>query len=184
MSKFLLKNAVLATPERIIRNDLLIEDKIITKIDRDISSDDAKVIDCHEYVVLPGLIDEHVHFRQPGMEQKATIYSESRAALLGGVTSYLDMPNNNPSTCTMELLNAKKAIAAKDSVANYGFYLGANDDNLEEIKKAPVKEIAGIKVFMGSSTGNLLVDKYEKLMPIFENARTIIALHCEDTATI
>lgn len=184
MSKLLLKNAVLATPERIIRNDLLIEDKIITKIDRDISCDDAKVIDCHEYVVLPGLIDEHVHFRQPGMEQKATIYSESRAALLGGVTSYLDMPNNNPSTCTMELLNAKKAIAAKDSVANYGFYLGANDDNLEEIKKAPVKEIAGIKVFMGSSTGNLLVDKYEKLMPIFENARTIIALHCEDTATI
>ena len=184
MSKLLLKNAVLATPERIIRNDLLIEDKIITKIDRDISCDDAKVIDCHEYVVLPGLIDEHVHFRQPGMEQKATIYSESRAALLGGVTSYLDMPNNNPSTCTMELLNAKKAIAAKDSVANYGFYLGANDDNLEEIKKAPVKEIAGIKVFMGSSTGNLLVDKYEKLMPIFESARTIIALHCEDTATI
>ena len=184
MSNLLLKNAVLATPERIIRNDLLIEDKIITKIDRDISCDDAKVIDCHEYVVLPGLIDEHVHFRQPGMEQKATIFSESRAALLGGVTSYLDMPNNNPSTCTMELLNAKKAIAAKDSVANYGFYLGANDDNLEEIKKAPVKEIAGIKVFMGSSTGNLLVDKYEKLMPIFESARTIIALHCEDTATI
>ncbi len=184
MSKLLLKNAVLVTPERIIRNDLLIEDRIITKIDRDISCDDARVIDCHEYVVLPGLIDEHVHFRQPGMEQKATIYSESRAALLGGVTSYLDMPNNNPSTCTMELLNAKKALASKDSAANYGFYLGANDDNLEEIRKAPVREIAGIKVFMGSSTGNLLVDRYEKLMPIFESARTIIALHCEDTATI
>lgn len=184
MSKLLLKNAVLVTPERIIRNDLLIEDRIITKIDRDISCDDARVIDCHEYVVLPGLIDEHVHFRQPGMEQKATIYSESRAALLGGVTSYLDMPNNNPSTCTMELLNAKKALASKDSAANYGFYLGANDDNIEEIRKAPVKEIAGIKVFMGSSTGNLLVDRYEKLMPIFESARTIIALHCEDTATI
>ncbi len=184
MSKLLLKNAVIVTPERIIRNDLLIEDRIITKIDRDISCDDARVIDCHEYVVLPGLIDEHVHFRQPGMEQKATIYSESRAALLGGVTSYLDMPNNNPSTCTMELLNAKKALASKDSAANYGFYLGANDDNLEEIRKAPVREIAGIKVFMGSSTGNLLVDRYEKLMPIFESARTIIALHCEDTATI
>lgn len=184
MSKLLLKNAVLVTPKRIIRNDLLIEDRIITKIDRDISCDDARVIDCHEYVVLPGLIDEHVHFRQPGMEQKATIYSESRAALLGGVTSYLDMPNNNPSTCTMELLNAKKALASKDSAANYGFYLGANDDNLEEIRKAPVREIAGIKVFMGSSTGNLLVDRYEKLMPIFESARTIIALHCEDTATI
>ena len=156
MSKLLLKNAVLVTPDRIIRNDLLINDKIIEKIAKDISCDDAKVIDCHEYLVFPGIIDEHVHFREPGMEQKATIYSESRAAVLGGVTSYLDMPNNNPSTTTMDLLNKKKAIAAKDSVANYGFYLGASNDNLEEIKNAPVKEIAGIKVFMGSSTGNLL----------------------------
>lgn len=123
MSKLLLKNAVLATPERIIRNDLLIEDKIITKIDRDISCDDAKIIDCHEYVVLPGLIDEHVHFRQPGMEQKATIYSESRAALLGGVTSYLDMPNNNPSTCTMELLNAKKRLQQKTLLQIMAFIL-------------------------------------------------------------
>ena len=184
MSKLLLKNAVLVTPDRIIRNDLLINDKIIEKIAKDISCDDAKVIDCHEYLVFPGIIDEHVHFREPGMQQKATIYSESRAAVLGGVTSYLDMPNNNPSTTTMDLLNKKKAIAAKDSVANYGFYLGASNDNLEEIKNAPVKEIAGIKVFMVSSTGNLLVDKYEELVNVFESARTIISLHCEDTATI
>ena len=158
MSKLLLKNAVLVTPERIIRNDLLIEDQKISKIDRDITDSQAKVIDCHENIVMPGLIDDHVHFREPGMTQKATIKSESRAAVLGGVTSYLDMPNNNPSTTTMDLLNKKKAIASKDSVANFGFYLGATDDNLEEIKNAPVKEIAGIKVFMGSSTGNLLVE--------------------------
>src|SRR5574344_434039 len=184
MSKLLLKNAVLVTPERIIRNDLLIEDQKISKIDRDITDSQAKVIDCHENIVIPGLIDDHVHFREPGMTQKATIKSESRAAVLGGVTSYLDMPNNNPSTTTMDLLNKKKAIASKDSVANFGFYLGATDDNLEEIKNAPVKEIAGIKVFMGSSTGNLLVEDTQKLVNIFESAKTIISLHCENTATI
>lgn len=184
MSKLLLKNALLVTPERIIRKDLLIEGQLITKIDNDISDSQAKIIDCHEYIVLPGLIDDHVHFREPGMTQKATIFSESRAAVLGGVTSYLDMPNNNPATTTMELVNQKKEIARKNSLANYGFYLGATDNNLEEIKKAPVKEIAGIKVFMGSSTGNLLVDNAEKLYSIFESSRTIISLHCEDTATI
>ena len=184
MSKILLKDALLVTHDRIIRNDLLIEGNIIAKIGNNLSDSEAKVLDCHEQIVFPGLIDEHVHFREPGMTQKATIYSESRAAVLGGVTSFLDMPNNNPSTTTMDLVNAKKDIARRDSVANFGFYLGATDDNLEEIKKAPVNEIAGIKVFMGSSTGNLLVDDYEKLTKIFENARTIIALHCEDTKTI
>ena len=184
MSKILLKDALLVTHDRIIRNDLLIEGNIIAKIGNNLSDSEAKVLDCHEQIVFPGLIDEHVHFREPGMTQKATIYSESRAAVLGGVTSFLDMPNNNPSTTTMELLNAKKNIARRDSVANFGFYLGATDDNLEEIKKAPVNEIAGIKVFMGSSTGNLLVEDYEKLTKIFESSRTIIALHCEDTKTI
>lgn len=184
MSKILLKDALLVTHDRIIRNDLLIEGNIIAKIGNNLSDSEAKVLDCHEQIVFPGLIDEHVHFREPGMTQKATIYSESRAAVLGGVTSFLDMPNNNPSTTTMDLVNAKKDIARRDSVANFGFYLGATDDNLEEIKKAPVNEIAGIKVFMGSSTGNLLVDDYEKLTKIFESSRTIIALHCEDTKTI
>ena len=184
MSKILLKDALLVTHDRIIRNDLLIEGNIIAKIGNNLSDSEAKVLDCHEQIVFPGLIDEHVHFREPGMTQKATIYSESRAAVLGGVTSFLDMPNNNPSTTTMDLVNAKKDIARRDSVANFGFYLGATDDNLEEIKKAPVNEIAGIKVFMGSSTGNLLVEDYEKLTKIFESSRTIIALHCEDTKTI
>ena len=184
MSKILLKNALLVTPERIIRNDLLIEDQYITKIAKDICTSADLIIDCHDIIVMPGLIDDHVHFREPGMEQKATIFSESRAAVLGGVTSYLDMPNNSPSTTSIELVNNKKNIAKKDSLANYGFYLGASDDNLDEIVNAPVNEIAGIKVFMGSSTGNLLVDKANLLEQIFANSKTIIALHCEDTATI
>ncbi len=184
MSKLLLKNASVVTPSRIIRNDILINGNIIEKIDRDISSSDAQVVECKDKIIIPGLIDEHVHFREPGMTQKANILSESKAAVLGGVTSYLDMPNNNPSITTMEMIENKKAIAAKDSYGNYGFYLGASDDNLEEIKKADVKKIAGIKVFMGSSTGSLLVDDYKKLYDIFENSKTIISLHCEDTATI
>ena len=184
MSKILLKNALLVTPNSIIRNDLLIDGNLIAKIASNISADGAKVIDCHECIVFPGLIDEHVHFRQPGMTQKADIASESKAAVLGGVTSYFDMPNNNPACTSMDLLNQKKAIAKNDSLANYAFYLGASDNNLDEVKNAPVKEIAGIKVFMGSSTGNLLVDKYENLYKIFESARTIITLHCEDTAEI
>ncbi len=184
MSKLLVKNGLLVTPEKIMRSDLLIEDSRITKIAPDITDSSARVLDCHEYIVLPGLIDEHVHFREPGMTSKATIKSESRAAVLGGVTSYLDMPNNNPSTTTMQLVNDKKAIAARDSLANYGFYLGATALNLDEIKNAPVREIAGIKVFMGSSTGNLLVEDYEHLVKIFESSKTIICLHCEDTAEI
>lgn len=184
MSKLLLKNASVVTPDRIIRNDILINGAIIEKIDRDISSSDAQVIECKDRIIIPGLIDEHVHFREPGMTQKANIRSESEAAVLGGVTSFLDMPNNSPSVTTMEMVEAKKAIASKDSAANYGFYLGASDDNLEEIKKADVTKIAGIKVFMGSSTGSLLVEDYNKLCDIFESARTIISLHCEDTATI
>ena len=123
MSKILLKDALLVTHDRIIRNDLLIDGNIIAKIGNNLSDSEAKVLDCHEQIVFPGLIDEHVHFREPGMTQKATIYSESRAAVLGGVTSFLDMPNNNPSTTTMDLVNAKKDIARRDSVANFGLYL-------------------------------------------------------------
>ncbi|MGN1280637.1 MAG: dihydroorotase [Succinivibrio sp.] len=184
MSTILLKNALLVTPERIIRNDLLIEDQYISKIAKDICIDADQIIDCRDRIIMPGLIDDHVHFREPGMEQKATIASESRAAVLGGVTSYLDMPNNSPSATTMAIINDKKEIAKRDSLANYGFYLGASDDNLDEIINAPVREIAGIKVFMGSSTGNLLVDRASVLEQIFEKAKTIIALHCEDTGTI
>lgn len=184
MTKILLKNATLACPNSIIRKDLLIYDDKIEKIDSDISDSSAKVVDCKEALVLPGLIDAHVHFRQPGMEKKATIYTESRAAVLGGITSFMDMPNTNPATTSYENLLDKKAIAAKDSLANYSFYLGASDNNLEEIKKAPINDIAGIKVYMGSTTGNLLVDDSHYLYKVFKSAPTIIATHCEDNAII
>ncbi len=184
MNRILLKDALLATPSRIIREDLLIEGNLITKIDHDISSEGVKVIDCHELLVLPGLIDEHVHFREPGMTQKATIYSESRAAVRGGVTSYLDMPNNNPPCLDEDALNFKKAIASRDSVANYGFYLGASADNLEAVKSIDPKKYAALKIFMGSTTGNLLLDDLTSLAKVFLNARTLICTHCEDSAII
>ena len=184
MNRILLKDATLVTPLRIIRKDLLIEGNYIAKIDNDISDEGAKVIDCHELLVLPGLIDEHVHFREPGMEQKATILSESKAAAYGGVTSYLDMPNNNPPTLNKEALDHKKAIAKRDSVGNFGFYLGAGADNLEDIKSIDPREYAALKVFMGSTTGNLLLEDLTKLARVFVNANTLICTHCEDTATI
>lgn len=184
MSKILLKNATLVCPSSIIRKDLLIEDDKIAKIDRDISDAQAKVIDCKEHLVMPGLIDAHVHFREPGMDKKGTIASESRAAVLGGVTSYMDMPNTNPPTLSYRRVQEKKAIAARNSLANYAFYLGASTDNLEDIKKAPVNDIAGIKVYMGSTTGNLLVDDQNYLYKLFDQSPCIIAAHCEDNSII
>ncbi len=185
MHKLLLKNPLLFTPESIIRKDLLIEGNFIAKIDDSISADGADtVLDCHELLVIPGLIDEHVHFREPGMESKGTIKSESRAAVLGGVTSYLDMPNNNPATCTLQDISDKKQRAKKDSLANFGFYLGANRTNLDEIRNANIREIAGIKVFMGSSTGNMLLEDDNLLYDIFLKAKTLIALHCEDPGIV
>ncbi len=181
MYRLLLKNPLLFTPESIIRKDLLIEGNFIAKIDDIISAEGCDtVLDCHDLMVIPGLIDEHVHFREPGMESKGTIKSESRASVLGGVTSFLDMPNNNPQTCTLNEIYDKKMRAQKDSLANYGFYLGASRDNLDEIQRANVREIAGIKVFMGSSTGNMLLEDDQILYDIFLKSRTLIALHCED----
>ncbi len=184
MPRLLLKNATLVCPNRIIRSDLLTDGKRIGKIAPDISAPDAEVIDCHELLVLPGLIDEHVHFRDPGMPLKATIASESAAAALGGVTSFMDMPNTNPPTLSLKDLEDKKAVAARDSAVNYAFYLGAGADNLEEIKKADKNEIAGVKVYMGSTTGNLLLEDNEQLLKIFAASPTLIALHCEDTSII
>lgn len=184
MSKLLLKNATAVLCDSIIRKDILIVDDKIEKIDFDISQADAKVIDCKEQLVMPGLIDAHVHFREPGMEQKACIATESKAAVLGGVTSYMEMPNTNPATTSYEQVLNKKAIAAKNSLANYAFYLGASTDNLEEIKKAPIHDIAGVKVYMGSTTGNLLLDDEHHLVQLFKNSPTIIATHCEDNTII
>ena len=184
MHKLILKDSQVVMPSRIIRADIKIEDDIIVKIAPAISDPDATIIDCHELVALPGLIDAHVHFRDPGMPQKATMYSESRAAVLGGVTSFMDMPNTIPPTINAASLKNKQDIAARDSVANYAFYLGATPDNLEDVKSADPKVIAGIKIYMGSTTGNLLLDDESSLHKMFKAAPTLVAVHCEDNGLI
>lgn len=142
------------------------------------------VIDASNRVLIPGVIDTHVHFREPGLTEKGDIQSESKAAIAGGVTSYMDMPNTIPQTTTIELLEQKCAIAAQKSLANYSFYLGATNSNIEEIKKANPREICGLKLFMGASTGNMLVEAKEKLEEIFSSSPLLIATHNEDGATI
>lgn len=142
------------------------------------------VIDAAGLYLLPGIIDEHVHFREPGLTQKADIYSESRAAVAGGVTSFMDMPNTNPQTTTQELLQQKFDIAAQKSAANYSFYLGATNDNISEILKTDPNKVCGIKLFMGSSTGNMLVNEDDALIRLFNEAPCLIAAHCEDEQII
>jgi dihydroorotase len=129
--------------------------------------------------LVPGVIDDQVHFREPGLTHKANIESESRAAVLGGVTSYMEMPNTNPATLTKEKLEEKFAIAARTSAANHSFFFGASNDNIEDIKRLNPLDACGVKIFMGSSTGNMLVDNEKALSDIFEFSPTIIATHCE-----
>ncbi len=183
MQQLLLKDAQTVEPGKISRQDILIEGERIAKIAPAISAPGAEVLDCHELLALPGMIDAHVHFRQPGMEHKATIYSESRAAVLGGVTSYMEMPNTLPPTLNAEALEQKRAIAAHDSPANYAFYLGAGN-NLEDIKRADITKVPAVKVYMGSTTGSLLLDKAEELRGIFKNSPLLICAHCEDNGLI
>ena len=144
----------------------------------------TQVIDATGKYLIPGIIDEHVHFREPGLTHKADIYTESRAAVAGGVTSFMDMPNTIPQTTTQELLQQKFDLAAEKSLANYSFYLGATNDNLAEVVKTDPKRVCGIKLFMGSSTGNMLVDKNEVLVRLFRESPCLIAAHCEDEQTI
>jgi len=143
-----------------------------------------QVIDAEGLYLIPGIIDEHVHFREPGLTQKADICSESRAAVAGGVTSFMDMPNTNPQTTTQDLLQQKFDLAAQKSAANYSFYLGATNDNIDEILKTDPKKVCGIKLFMGSSTGNMLVNEDDALIRLFNEAPCLIAAHCEDEQII
>ena len=142
------------------------------------------VIDAEGLYLIPGIIDEHVHFREPGLTQKADIFTESRAAVAGGVTSFMDMPNTNPQTTTQELLKQKFDLAAQKSAANFSFYLGATNDNIDEIVKTDSKKVCGIKLFMGSSTGNMLVNEDSALVRLFNESPCLIAAHCEDEQTI
>ncbi|HIE45991.1 MAG TPA: dihydroorotase, partial [Flavobacteriaceae bacterium] len=181
----LIKNANIVNNGKIFISDVLIKNNIIAKIDKDIKADsDVKIIDATGKYLLPGLIDDQVHFREPGLTHKANIATESKAAIAGGITSFIEMPNTVPQATTQKLLEDKFEIAAKTSYANYSFMFGGTNDNLEELLKTNPKNVAAIKLFLGSSTGNMLVDDQDVLEKIFSSTKMVIALHCEDEATI
>ena len=184
---YLIKNATLVNEGNTFVASVFVSDgKIakIIKVGENFDAGSAQVIDATGKYLIPGVIDEHVHFREPGPTYKGDIFTESRAAVAGGVTSFMDMPNTDPQTTTQELLQQKFDLAAEKSLANYSFYLGATNDNLAEIVKTDPKKVCGIKVFMGSSTGNMLVDKDEALLALFKEAPCLIAAHCEDEEII
>lgn len=185
MSSYLIVNANIVNENKIHQNDVLIKDGIIHKLGNDLSNEQVnKVINANGKYLFPGIIDDQVHFREPGLTHKATIYTEAKAAVAGGITSFMEMPNTVPNALTQELLEDKYKIAANTSLANHSFFMGASNDNLEEVLKTNPRNVCGIKIFMGSSTGNMLVDDQSTLENLFSNVDMLIATHCEDEATI
>lgn len=186
MRTVLIKNAQIVNEGTITSGDVLIEADRIAEIAPSISvkNADTKVIDADGFYLIPGMIDDQVHFREPGLTHKATIKTESRAAVAGGITSFIEMPNTVPQATTIDLLEEKFAIAAKDAHANYSFMFGGTNDNLSEILKVDKTKVAGLKLFLGSSTGNMLVDNPAVLEEIFSKTDLLISTHCEDEATI
>jgi dihydroorotase len=187
--KTLIKNATIINEGLKYKGSVLIQENKIRKIfphvvPTDFDFDETEIVDATGLLLIPGVIDDQVHFREPGLTHKGEIFTESRAAVAGGVTTYMEMPNTNPQTVTLELLEQKYQRAAAVSAANYSFYMGATNDNLGEVLKTDPAKVCGIKIFMGSSTGNMLVDDENTLSEIFKNAPTLIATHCEDEATI
>jgi dihydroorotase len=185
----LIKNAQIVNEGKTFKGHLLIENERISKIfnsEDDITGFEAnhEVNDIRNNYLLPGVIDDQCHFREPGLTHKANINTESRAAVAGGTTSFMEMPNTVPNTLTQELLQDKYDIGAATSLANYSFYMGASNDNIEEVLKTDPKTVCGVKVFMGSSTGNMLVDNKETLEELFSKCKLLIAAHCEDETTI
>lgn len=186
MKKILIKNARIVNENTITEGDVLLEGERIAKIDTTISQPDGdtQLIDAEGKFLIPGAIDDQVHFREPGLTHKATIASESRAAIAGGITSFIEQPNTKPPATTLELLEQKYDVARVTSMANYGFNFGATNDNLEELKKIDPTRVPGTKVFMGSSTGNMLVDDTKALEGIFSHSPVPVITHCEDEQTI
>ncbi len=187
--KTLIKNARIINEGQIFDGAVLIDGELISKIFRNNDIPDqlvksAAVIDVAGQYLIPGAIDDQVHFREPGLTHKGEIATESRAAVAGGVTSFMEMPNTNPQAVTQEILEEKYKRAAEVSAANYSFYMGATNDNLDEVLKTDGSKVCGIKIFMGSSTGNMLVDNEEVLSEIFRNTKLLVATHCEDEPTI
>lgn len=182
---YVIRNTNLINEGQQKRTDILIKEGRIERIDRAIPVDGSvSEIDGEAYLTMPGVIDDQVHFREPGLTHKAEIYTEAKAAVAGGVTSYMEMPNVVPQTLTQELLSEKYEIGRKNSLANYSFFMGASNDNLEEVLKTDQSNVCGLKIFMGSSTGNMLVDSEETLTNIFSKVPMLIATHCEDEATV
>ena len=186
MNRILIKNAKIVNEGTIVGGDVLIENDLIVEIADSISlkTSDCIVIDAEGNYLMPGAIDDQVHFREPGLTHKGDIESESRAAIAGGITSFIEQPNTVPNTVTQEILEDKYQIASQKSFANYSFMMGATNDNLEEVLKTNPKNVAGIKIFLGSSTGNMLVDNEAVLEKIFSSTPMLIAVHCEDETTI
>lgn len=193
---FLITNAQIVNEGRIFKGSVVISNGLIERIvEHNGNMDDSFDVSGHQYrmykvldvkgkFLIPGVIDDQVHFRQPGLTHKGDIYTESRAAVAGGITSFMEMPNTFPNTLTQELLEEKYEIAAKDSLANYSFYMGASNDNLSEIVKTNPGNVCGVKIFMGASTGNMLVDDPQALEEIFRHSPLLVAVHCEDEPII
>jgi len=179
--KYLIKNGLVVNENIIEKKDILISNNIIEKFERDIQiKEDYKIIDCEGMLIFPGLIDDQVHFREPGLTHKGNIFSESRAAVAGGVTSYFEMPNTNPQTTNLTELSKKFDVASKNSLANYSFMFGGTNSNFEEIKKLNFNEIPAIKIFLGSSTGDMLVDDYSVIKEIMKFSPVPLVVHSED----
>jgi dihydroorotase len=187
MGCILIRNATIINEGRSFKGDLLVKDEIISAISSHGEIEqpsDAKIINAEGLLLIPGVIDDQVHFREPGLTHKGDIFTESRAAAAGGITSFMDMPNTVPQTVTIEALNEKYNLGSEHSIINYSFCIGATNDNLSEILKTNPAEVCGIKVFMGSSTGNMLVDNKEALRNLFKNAHLPVNAHCEDEQII
>ena len=182
--RLLIKNAKLVNQGKSFYSDLLVEEKIIKKIAPKINENVDRVIDAKGLHLIPGIIDDQVHFREPGLTHKAEIYTESKAAISGGITSFMEMPNTKPQTLTQELLEEKFQLGDKKSIANFSFFMGASNNNLSEVLKTNPKHVGAIKIFMGSSTGDMLVDNKKVLEEIFKKSDCLIAVHCEDEETI
>lgn len=185
MEKLLIKNATIINEGNRLKEDILIEGEIISSISKKIKIDSVtKVIDADGLILIPGMIDDQVHFREPGLTHKGNISSESKAAIAGGVTSYIEMPNTIPNTTTIEDFNKKISIASTNSYSNFSFMFGGTNDNLDEIKKIDPTQVAGIKLFLGSSTGKMLIDNLNSIEKIFSSTSIPISAHCEDEQII
>lgn len=184
MSRICIRNAQVVNEGKITKTDICIQNNFIEKIGTNLPGNFDQEINAEGLHVFPGLIDDQVHFREPGLTHKAEIYTEAKAAVAGGVTTYMEMPNTVPNTLTQDLLEDKYKRAADVSLANFSFFMGAGNDNIDEVLKTNPKNVCGIKIFMGSSTGNMLVDNRQTLENIFSKSKLLIAVHCEDETTV